>query len=158
MGADPRAGGRVPSAAAFPARDGAGDLYAVGTAAGGIRGGIRSAGAGKRAGELGGGFVALSHTAFWNLSLAVWERKPETRRQRTESQRQEADLKVAATKSKRRWRAPDRVGTGSARRYAKLEKLGEERLLRGPILWRESEGPELGAARVKFKSDFVQGR
>ncbi len=43
---------------------------------------------------------------------------------------------------------------------AKLEtgKLGEERLLRGPILWRESEGPELGAARVKFERDFVQGR
>src|SRR5260370_26902538 len=43
---------------------------------------------------------------------------------------------------------------------AKLEtgKLGEECLPRGPILWRESERPELGAAGVKFESDFVQGR
>ncbi len=65
------------------------------------------------------------------------EKGEETRNQKLETRRQKLEMGEA------------KLETG---------KLGEECLPRGPILWRESERPELGAAGVKFESDFVQGR
>src|SRR5207253_5409562 len=92
VGAVPGAGSGVPGAAAFSAGHRAGDLYAVGAAAGKLRQRVRPAGAKRRAHEFRGGFVALrQEPEIRNQKLEC--RKVEGRNWKLESRRQKVERK-----------------------------------------------------------------
>src|SRR5437660_5943328 len=73
VGAVPGAGSGVPGAAAFSAGHRAGDLYAVGAAAGKLRQRVRPPDAKRRAHEFRGGFVVRIETRKQKLETRNWK-------------------------------------------------------------------------------------